>query len=120
MISLNWRGIARGDLANDELTLRIGFNSISLGSEPNQFALHTANNGDLSVRIDDSDRDTDLVSGRIVGLLEAYNTTIPYYQGKLDEFATELMRQVDAIHATGLGPSGAFQNLRQQPQRVVY
>ncbi|MEO1526939.1 MAG: flagellar hook-associated protein FlgK [Planctomycetota bacterium] len=104
-------GVSRSDLVNNQLNLRIGFNSISIGSRVNEFNLVQSQNGELGVTLDDSDTPIDLQSGKITALLEVYNSTLPRYQERLDTFARELMQKVDSVHATGLGPHGAFQNL---------
>ncbi len=104
-------GVSRRDHLAGELNLRIGHHSIQQGGSVNQFSLTELSSGELAVLLDDSDRPVDLESGRIVALLEVYNSTIPKYESKLDQLATSLMQQMDSIHATGIGTDGSFQHL---------
>jgi flagellar hook-associated protein FlgK len=104
-------GVSRRDHLAGELNLRIGHHSIQQGGSVNQFSLTELSTGELAVLLDDSDRPVDLESGRIVALLEVYNSTVPTYASKLDELANGLMQKIDSIHATGIGTDGSFQHL---------
>lgn len=104
-------GISRNDFRSGELNLMIGHASIQQVNIANEFTLTDLPGGKLGVLLDDSDRPLDLESGRLQALLHLYNETIPKYEQKLDQFATELMGRIDSVHATGVGTSGAFQHL---------
>ncbi len=104
-------GISRNDFRTGELNLMVGSASIQQVNYANQFSLTDLPNGELGVLLDDSDRPSDLESGRVVALLEVYNSTIPKYEAKLDQLANDLMRSFDSIHATGVGTDGSFQHL---------
>ncbi|TWU02380.1 flagellar hook-associated protein FlgK [Stieleria varia] len=104
-------GITRNDHVGGELNLMIGNASIQQANHASEFHLSETETGELVVLLDDSDRATDLGSGRLAALLEVYNSTIPKYQEKLDTIAGELIRNVDQVHATGIGTAGSFQSL---------
>jgi len=50
-------------------------------------------------------------SGRLGGLIELCRTTIPGIIDRLDQFAVDLMRAINASHAEGLGLNGRFTDL---------
>ncbi|QDT10249.1 flagellar hook-associated protein FlgK [Planctomycetes bacterium K23_9] len=104
-------GITRNDYNSGELNLRIGTVAIQQTSEANQFSLTEPADGELALQMDDSDRSVQLEGGRLAALFEIYNSTIPKYEQKLDDIATGLVREVDSVHATGVGSDGPFRNL---------
>lgn len=104
-------GLTRTESVSGELNLIIGTASIQQASFQNIFHLEENDAGEIELFLDNSDTPTSVNSGRIAALQEVLNTTIPKYQDKLDVFASELIQQFDSIHATAVGPSGAFQQL---------
>ncbi|NND98996.1 MAG: flagellar hook-associated protein FlgK [Pirellulaceae bacterium] len=104
-------GLTREDSHSGDLNLAIGNFSIEQTGHANQFSVTQLPDGKLGILIDGYDRQVDLESGGLVALLDVYNTTIPKYEGKLNQLATEVMRSVDSIHATGIGTDGSFQHL---------
>ena len=103
-------GVSRTESADGQLNLVIGTASIQQASFRNEFAVDEVD-GEIQLFLDGSDTPTELKSGRISALQEMYNSTIPKYREKLDIFATELIRQFDSVHATGIGPAGSFEEL---------
>ncbi|MEQ9408597.1 MAG: flagellar hook-associated protein FlgK [Fuerstiella sp.] len=55
-----------------------------------------------------TDRTVSLNGGRIGGLLEAVNETIPETLERLDQLASAIVRNIDQQHAQGLTKNGAF------------
>ncbi|MGB7346360.1 MAG: flagellar hook-associated protein FlgK [Pirellulaceae bacterium] len=104
-------GISRNDYNSGELNIRIGSFALQNTGFADQFSLTSAGADPIELRINDSDRAVKLDSGRLGALLEIYNNTIPKYEGKLDRMAAELIREVDSVHASGVGSDGPFQNL---------
>jgi flagellar hook-associated protein 1 FlgK len=47
-----------------------------------------------------------LVGGKLAGLLKIRNGDLKAYRARLDTFTRELVRQLDTLHATGLGLTG--------------
>lgn len=103
-------GISRNELYSGEFNLTIGHHAIQQSSTPVKFSL-TESNGELALLLDDFERPLDLQGGRLAAELEALNSTIPLFEGRLDELATQLMKGFDSIHATGIGTAGSFQQL---------
>ena len=104
-------GITRNDYNSGEINLRVGSVAIQQTGFPNQFSLRTPTPDSLALHLDDSDRPVQFDSGTLAALLEIYNSTIPKYEDKLDSIASNLMREVDSVHAIGVGSQGSFQSL---------
>jgi flagellar hook-associated protein FlgK len=104
-------GLKRNDHNSGELNMRIGTVAIQHTGSPNEFSIQRADNGEVHLLLDDSERPVRLESGRLAALLEIYNDTIPKYEGKLDTVSSDLIRQVDSIHAVGVGSDGGFEGL---------
>lgn len=104
-------GLTHHQDASGELNLTIGNQAIHQSNRANEFSLSYLPDGQIAVMVDDSDRPLQLTSGRVAALLESYNSMLPGYQSKLDILATELMQKMDALHATGVGTDGSFQQL---------
>ena len=74
-------------------------------------------NGDAIIRSVDTQTVLKVTGGSLQGQLALRNDIIPDMQKRLDELSTELVRQFDAVHATGVGTAGAFTQLKSR--RVV-
>jgi flagellar hook-associated protein FlgK len=94
------------------LGLSIGNNAFSIGSIPPQFGVLKDEQGQLSVVVKGSERKIDFPTGKIGKLLTLHNSTIGYYQSKLNELTRTLIREVDQAHAKGVGVEGPFEVLR--------
>ena len=46
------------------------------------------------------------VGGSLGGFINALNTEIPFFQGRLDDLAVALVTEVNALHQSGTAPSG--------------
>ena len=73
--------------------------------------------GDAIIRSVDTKTVIKVTGGSLQGQLALRNDIIPDMQERLDELAQELVRQFDAVHATGVGTAGAFTQLKSR--RVV-
>ncbi|NND96455.1 MAG: flagellar hook-associated protein FlgK, partial [Pirellulaceae bacterium] len=96
-------GISRNDYFSNELNLMVGTASIQQSNTPSEFSIKQEADGEISIVLDDSERPINVGSGRLIALLEVYNSTIPKYEDKLDQLAVEMMRSFDSVHATGIG-----------------
>lgn len=104
-------GIQRNDFLPGTLNLRIGNAAIQQGGTSNQFSIERGADGRIEIFLDDSSRPLQLSGGRLAGLQDAFNTTIPKYADKLDQLSIALIQSVDNAHATGVGTAGGFQHL---------
>ncbi|MFK7737093.1 MAG: flagellar hook-associated protein FlgK [Pirellulaceae bacterium] len=101
-------GVTRNDINPDQLNLMIGNASMQQNGQINTFSVAELDDGTLGLLADDLDRPIAFSGGKLAALTEMYNSTIPKYQGELDTIATEMMRKIDSVHATGVGPAGSF------------
>ena len=104
--------IQRNEHSQNGFGLTISAQSINIGRAPIQFESHVDEEGNLSYRILGTDREVQFQGGRLNGLQQVYNETIDTFQTRLDEFASELIHQVDQAHATGVGLDGSYTVLR--------
>lgn len=51
-------------------------------------------------------------AGQLGGLLAARDETLPRYQARLNAFAQEIVRSLNAVQTTGVGAAGAFTRLQ--------
>ncbi|MCA9138782.1 MAG: flagellar hook-associated protein FlgK [Planctomycetales bacterium] len=103
-------GISRNEQPGGQLNLTIGHHSIQQGNQASQLSV-VDSGSEIQVLLDDSDRPLSVETGRLSALVEAYNSIIPSFEDKLDQIAGMLIQGVNAIHATGIGTAGSFQNL---------
>ncbi len=104
-------GLTRNDYNSGELNMRIGTVAIQHTGSPNEFSIQRADDGEIHLLLDDSERPVRLESGRLTALLEIYNNSIPRYEEKLDTVSSDLIRKVDSVHAVGVGSDGGFDGL---------
>jgi len=65
----------------------------------------------LELRVGDSDVQVQPTGGELGALLELATTTLPHYFERLDTLAATLVREVNQLHATGVGRDGSFVSL---------
>ncbi|MCE2510744.1 MAG: flagellar hook-associated protein FlgK [Alphaproteobacteria bacterium] len=98
--------LGAGDALVDRLELPLSFTpSSSVSAANNTFGAITLNSVDITDRIR---------SGRIRGLIDLRDTSLPQMQAELDTLATKLRFQLDKIHNQGVGlpPSNALTGSR--------
>ena len=98
--------LGAGDALVDRLELPITFSpSSSVSASNNTFNAITLNSVDITDRIR---------SGRIRGLIDLRDTSLPQLQAELDTLATRLRFELDKIHNQGVGlpPSNALTGSR--------
>ncbi|MEZ6061515.1 MAG: flagellar hook-associated protein FlgK [Planctomycetaceae bacterium] len=91
--------------------LVIDHGAIVVGTNPARLTAREGADGRLGVFLEDSNTAVPLASGRIRGLLESVNEIIPRTRDELATLATEIVRSIDQLHATGLNDAGGFRSL---------
>jgi flagellar hook-associated protein 1 FlgK len=99
--------------SNGSVDMLIGSTPVLLGGESRGLALRTTSSGgqtDVSVRVAADGTHLQITSGMIGGLLEQREQTIRPEIDTLDEFAGQLIFQVNRVHSQGQGraPSMGF------------
>ena len=103
--------VQRNENIKNGMGLALAGHSITLGQEPVAFEAYLNESGQIGYRYPGASTDVQFAGGRLVGLQHAYNETIPHYQNRLDELAGGLIRQVNQVHAQGIGATGPFLSL---------
>ena len=67
--------------------------------------------GKLCVRVSGTSDVFEVTQGKLGGLAELYNDTIPRYIGYVDELASSLIREFNAVHSTGVGLQNGYHSL---------
>jgi flagellar hook-associated protein 1 FlgK len=103
--------------------------SVKIGSESlverkTAVLLGTAKRGDNNVVITDvtlgaGDRPIRVTEGRLGGLLEARDMTVPGYLARLDEIAATVVEEVNRAHRTGFDFTGAAGGDFFDPERLT-
>ncbi|MEM7454275.1 MAG: flagellar hook-associated protein FlgK [Planctomycetota bacterium] len=104
-------GIRRHDFHDGAISLSFGATTIQQGSQPIELSTLDLENGQIGIAIDEADFTTSIESGALPALIDLHNNVIPEFQNRLDELASELVRQFDSLHAQGIGSSGSFSRL---------
>lgn len=77
----------------------------------NDLSIVEGEDGGFQVMIDGGTQPIEARSGAIGGLLAFAESTLPALRSGLDEFALNLVREVNRRHSTGTPPSGGFRGL---------
>jgi flagellar hook-associated protein FlgK len=85
-----------------------------LGDSAIQLQFGTDANGNAQIRAAGAAPPLPVSGGQLAGLLQARNVTMPDFRGRLDNLAQQLIQNVNAIEATGLGTDGAMTLLAGQ------
>lgn len=94
--------------ANGSVDILIGSTPVLLGGESRGLELRTTSNGDqtsVTVRIAEDGTHLQIASGMIGGLLQQREQTIQPEINALDQFASQLIFQVNRLHSQGQGRS---------------
>lgn len=89
-----------------QITVLSGGVPLVVGSTvtPLQYGTDTSDNGIITV---EGAKTAQVVTGgKLQGLLQVRNVTLPDFRGRLDTLAQELARRLDGVQATGLGLTG--------------
>jgi len=70
-------------------------------------AVPAAPSGYVAVTAGDANVGGEITAGRLGGLLQTRDVTLPYYQEQLDTLAFETVAQVNTLHAAGFDQGGA-------------
>lgn len=100
--------VQRFEFVRGELGLSLAGNSVSVGTAAFRFEAVTDEAGNVQLQLENGNRSVSPSSGRIAALLDANNNLIQDYADTIDEFAGQLINQLDQAHAAGIGSDGAF------------
>lgn len=84
---------------------------LAISETPQRLEL-TATDSGWELQIEGTNNPVPITSGRVGGVLEAVNETIPAALDRLEEAAATIIRSVDQQHAQGLTETGAFDVIR--------
>ncbi len=104
--------IQRTENVQDGFGLSISEQSISIGLAAFQFETATDNNGNVTVRLENTQQVINFKSGSIPALQHLHSETIDSFKDKLNEVASGIIRNIDQVHAKGIGGDGAFSVLK--------
>ncbi len=100
--------IQRHEFSQNSLGLSIAGNSLGIGMAPIQLETFATDNGEIAIKIENGDRAIKFAGGKISALMELKNQTLGEFQDKIDQFAGQLISQVNQAHAVGLGLNGPY------------
>jgi flagellar hook-associated protein 1 FlgK len=102
IVSISQFGEGGGDFV-----VTIGGRVLVQGTQANTLKAETDSNGNQAVRWASDDQDVVVQGGRLKALQDLRDTMIPDYLSQLDQFASTLVTEVNALHATGKTLTGA-------------
>lgn len=89
----------------------IGNEEYRLGEIAPQFSVKSDINGTLKLYVNDREQSINVQEGKLGGLLGAHNAQIPQFLDDLDALATNIMRIVDGVHATGVPSASGYEQI---------
>lgn len=93
--------------------LSLAGNSISLNDVAVQFEAIRQSDGSIAIQVVGTERTLgEGVGGRLSALTQLHNETLPDYLGKVNQFASALIRNFNQAHATGVGLNGPYSVLK--------
>ena len=95
-------------------TVIAGNSALVIGSEAVEIAASIDPEADAAIVIDATDAIMPLIGGELTGLIEFRNGLLQDVRGRLDQLATGLISEFDALHTEGVGTSGGFERLDSQ------
>ncbi|MCR9200964.1 MAG: flagellar hook-associated protein FlgK [Planctomycetaceae bacterium] len=105
-----WVDVRITPLDSGRDVVMIGGGSASFTIEPIELYSEVNNDGELSVQVAPG-REVTVTGGRLEGLEIVHNLTVPEAVEELDAFVSEMVRQLDQLHATGLVSPDGYQSL---------
>lgn len=82
-----------------------------IGSTATGFDTNLKPNQDASIKVKGTDTLVEPKNGKLAGLLDVRNGLLTQTRQHVNEVATQLIRQFDAIHSQGVGLTGGFTRL---------
>lgn len=105
-----WVDVRITPLDSGRDVVMIGGGSASFTIDPIELYSEVNNDGELSVQVAPG-REVTVTGGRLEGLEIVHNLTVPEAVEELDAFVSEMVRQLDQLHATGLVSPDGYQSL---------
>lgn len=103
--------VQRFEFVQNNMGLGLAGSSVNIGMTPIRFETVTDAAGNIQVQLEEGDRPVEFAGGRIAALLDVHNNVIGRFSGQIDTFASELISQMDQLHAVGVGINGSFKTL---------
>lgn len=105
-----WTDVRITPLDSGRDVVMIGGGSASFTVEPIELYSQVDNDGQLTVQVPPG-REVTVTGGRLEGLEIVHNNNIPDAADELGSFVSEVVRQLDQLHATGLVSPNGYQAL---------
>ncbi|MCR9116206.1 MAG: flagellar hook-associated protein FlgK [bacterium] len=83
-----------------------------IGQSPAEIQVIENDDGELVITQGDPNRPLPVGDGKIAGLIDAYNEITPNIQNEVGAYVDSLVREIDKLHAQGLGLNGSFTQLK--------
>ena len=100
-------GVSQYGRGGSDYIVNIGGKSMITGSQFIGLKTVTNDEGHVSIVWADDDSPVSITNGQIAGLMTTRDEAIPDYLAQLDQVATTLIEQVNALHSTGFGLDGS-------------
>jgi flagellar hook-associated protein FlgK len=96
------------DAQQDQVSIFLEGAPLVISNRANTLSLASDAEGNAIVTAAGLPDPLNINSGKLGGMLQIHNTTIPEYQDRIDTLAREFIRAINGVHATGLGLDGPF------------
>lgn len=93
--------------AGSEMIISIGGKALVQGDQVNEVKVTQDANGRSQISWSDDDSAVNITGGEIKGLMDARDTILGGYLDSLNEIASSIITQVNAVHSAGTTMSGA-------------
>lgn len=103
-----WLDVSVDTLENGRDVVYVGGGAITISATPKHVAVQHDLNGNLQLVREADQSVIPISSGKMRGLLDASNQTIPSVRQTFDVFASELVQTIDQQHALGLPAGGPY------------
>lgn len=103
-----WLDVSIDEQQDGRDIVYISGGAIAISGTPKEVSLQHDSNGVLQLIREPDQGVIPVTSGKLRGLLDASNQTIPAVRSTFDTFASELVRTIDQQHALGLPGSGPY------------
>lgn len=114
--------VSPASLADEQSPLIAAAGWLVIAEQPPQLSVSRADDGTLQIFSGAGQGPVIPVGGKIAGLLQAHNETLPAVQDSLREWTSALVSGVDTVQATGLGlngPSASFVSSRSVSNAAI-
>ena len=97
--------------ASGAVRVMVGGQPIVTPTDRLELLIEADTEGQFSLRVEGGSSPLEVQGGAIGGLMELLSGFLPRVSGELDEFAHNLILELNRVHSTGIGADGPFQHL---------